>query len=91
MLGANLTAGVPAVSERLATTTAMLVKRGMYAAAASRAATSLLGGVVTGQSTAAIALGTAFNPVAPLFVVAAPGAVVIKIGLSRSASTRAAR
>ena len=67
VLGANVTAGVPAVSERLTTTTAMLAARGMDAVAASRAATSLLGRVVTGQSTV-IAFDTAFNAVALLFV-----------------------
>ncbi|NGO51082.1 DHA2 family efflux MFS transporter permease subunit [Allomesorhizobium camelthorni] len=88
-LGANVTAGVPAVSERLTTTTAALVARGgMDAAAASRAATSLLGKVVTGQSTV-IAFDTAFNAVALLFLIAAPVLVAIKIGLSRYAKARA--
>ena len=90
VLGAHVTAGVPAVSERLTTTTAMLAARGMDAAAASRAATSLLGRVVTGQSTV-IAFDTAFNAVALLFVVAAPVLVTIKIGFSRHAKMRAAR
>lgn len=90
VLGANVTAGVPAVSERLTTTTAMLAARGMDAVAASRAATSLLGRVVTGQSTV-IAFDTAFNAVALLFVIAAPLLVAIKIGLSRNAKMRAAR
>ena len=90
VLGANVTAGVPAVGERLTTTTAMLAARGMDAVAASRAATSLLGRVVTGQSTV-IAFDTAFNAVALLFVIAAPVLVAIKIGLSRYAKMRAAR
>ena len=88
VLGANITAGVPAVSERLTTTAAMLAARGMDAVAASRAATSLLGRVVTGQSTV-IAFDTAFNAVALLFVIAAPVLVTIKIGLSRYAKMRA--
>ena len=88
VLGANVTAGVPAVSERLATTTAMLAARGMDAVAASRAAMSLLGRVVTGQSTV-IAFDTAFNAVALLFVIAAPVLVTIKIGLARYAKMRA--
>ena len=58
--------------------------------AASRAATSLLGRVVTGQSTV-IAFDTAFNAVALLFVIAAPVLVTIKIGFSRHAKMRAAR
>jgi MFS transporter, DHA2 family, multidrug resistance protein len=90
VLGASVTAGRPAVVERLTTTTAMLTAKGMDAAAASRAATSLLGRVVTGQSTV-IAFDTAFNAVALLFVIAAPLLVGIKIGLCRNAKVRAAR
>jgi DHA2 family multidrug resistance protein len=90
VLGASVTAGVPAVNERLAATTAMLAAKGMDAVAASRAATSLLGRVVTGQSTV-IAFDTAFNAVAMLFVVAAPVLVAIKIGFSRYAKMQAAR
>ncbi|OHV83944.1 DHA2 family efflux MFS transporter permease subunit [Ensifer sp. LCM 4579] len=90
VLGANVTAGRPAVIERLTTTTAMLTTQGMDPAAASRAATSLLGRVVTGQSTV-IAFDTAFNAVALLFVIAAPVLVGIKIGLSRYGKARAAR
>ena len=84
VLGANVTAGRPAVFERLATTTAMLAAKGMEPAAASRAATSLLGRLVTGQSTV-IAFDTAFNAVALLFVIAAPVLVGIKIALARHA------
>jgi DHA2 family multidrug resistance protein len=87
VLGASVTAGVPAVSERLTTTTAMLAARGMDAVAASRAATSLLGRIVTGQSTV-IAFDAAFNAVALLFVIAAPVLVTIKIGLSRYTKMR---
>ncbi|APG95627.1 DHA2 family efflux MFS transporter permease subunit [Sinorhizobium americanum] len=90
VLGANVTAGKPAVIERLATTAAMLSAKGMDAAAASRAAASLLGRTVTGQSSV-IAFDTAFNAVALLFVVAAPVLVGIKIGLSRYAKARSAR
>ena len=87
VLGANVAAGVPAVGERLATTTAMFAARGMDAMAASRAAMSLLGRTVAGQS-AVIAFDTAFNAVALLFVVAAPVLVAIKIGLSRRSPGR---
>ncbi|MEH2526985.1 hypothetical protein V1288_004894 [Bradyrhizobium sp. AZCC 2176] len=90
VLGARITAGVPAVSERLTTTAAMLAARGMDATAASRAATSLLGRIVTAQSTV-IAFDTAFNAVALLFVIAAPVLVTIKIGLSRHPKMRVAR
>ena len=89
-LGTNVTPGGAAVIERLTTTTAMLMVKGMDAAAAGRAATSLLGRVVTGQSTV-IAFDTAFIAVALLFVIAAPILVGIKIGLSRYAKVRAAR
>ena len=82
VLGASIAAGVPAVGERLATTAAMLAARGLDAAEASRAATSLLGRIVAGQSTV-IAFNTAFNAVALLFVVAAPVMVAVKIGLAR--------
>ena len=87
VLGANVAAGVPAVGERLAATTAMLAARGMDGMMAGRAAMSLLGRTVTGQSTA-IAFDTAFNAVALLFVVAAPLLVAIKIGLSRGIERR---
>ena len=90
VLGASVTAGVPAVSERLTTMTAMLTARGMDVMAASRAATNLLGRAITGQSTV-IAFDTAFNAVVLLFVVAAPVMVAIKIGLSRYARIRTAR
>jgi DHA2 family multidrug resistance protein len=49
---------------------------------------SLLGRVVTGQSTV-IAFDTAFNAVALLFVVAAPALIAIKVGLSRYAKSQA--
>ncbi|RWD85103.1 MFS transporter [Mesorhizobium sp.] len=88
VLGANVTAGIPAVNERLATTTAMLTARGMDSLAAGRAAISLLGRAVTGQSTV-IAFDTAFNAVALLFVIAAPALIAIKIGLSRFMGKRA--
>jgi DHA2 family multidrug resistance protein len=90
VLGAAVTAGAPAVSERLTAMAAMLAERGMDAATAGRTAMNLLGRVVTGQATV-IAFDTAFNAVALLFVIAAPAVVAIKIGLSRYAKMRAAR
>lgn len=87
ILGASITAGVPAVSERLSTTTAMLASKGLDALAAGRAATSLLGRAVTGQSTV-IAFDTAFLAVALLFVIVAPVLIAVKIGLSRYARMR---
>jgi len=89
VLGASVTAGTPAVSERLAAMSAMLVARGMDGVTAGRAAMALLGRAVTGQSTV-IAFDTAFVSVALLFVVAAPVLVAIKIGFSRYASKHTA-
>jgi MFS transporter, DHA2 family, multidrug resistance protein len=82
VLGANVTAGAPAVSERLAATTALLAARGMEVVSAGRVAVSLLDRTVIGQS-AVIAFDTAFNSVALLFVFAAPMLVAIKVGLRR--------
>lgn len=90
VLGANVAAGKPAVIERLAALTAMLAAKGMDAAAASRAAASLLGRAVTGQS-AVIAFDTAFNAVALLFVFAAPTLVAIKVGFAKYEKAHAAR
>ena len=90
VLGASVTAGLPAVSERLTATTAMFAAKGMDAVAAGRAATSLLGRAVTGQSTV-IAFDTAFTAVALLFVIAAPVLVTIKIAFARYAKMHAAR
>lgn len=85
VLGASVSPGIPALTERLAATTAMLAARGLDAAAASQGARSLLGRAVTGQSTV-IAFDTAFNAVALLFVVAAPLLVATKIVLARVAA-----
>ncbi|WPN56036.1 DHA2 family efflux MFS transporter permease subunit [Pseudomonas sp. P9_31] len=90
VLGANVTPGGAAVIERMTTTTAMLAAKGMDAAAAGRAATSLLGRLVTSQSTV-IAFDTAFIAVALLFVIAAPVLVGIKVGFSRYEKVRASR
>lgn len=87
MLGANIGGSIPVVGERLTATTAMLMARGMDAAAAGRAAVSLLGKAVAGQSTV-IAFDTAFNAIALLFVMAAPLVIAVKVGLSRNAKKR---
>ncbi|MGF6221420.1 DHA2 family efflux MFS transporter permease subunit [Pseudomonas frederiksbergensis] len=90
VLGANVTPGGAAVIERMTTTTAMLSAKGMDAVAAGRAATSLLGRLVTSQSTV-IAFDAAFVAVALLFVIAAPILVGIKIGFARYEKVRASR
>ncbi|MNF35699.1 Multidrug export protein EmrB [compost metagenome] len=90
VLGANVTANASTVIERMTSTTAMLAGKGLDTTVAGRAATSLLGRVVTGQSTV-IAFDSAFNAVALLFVIAAPALVGIKIGLARYAKMRTAR
>src|SRR5690606_4830335 len=82
VLSAHVTPGVPAIGDRLAAMTAMLVTRGIDAADASQAAVGLLGKAVIGQSTV-IAFDTAFNAVALLFVAAAPVLITIKIALAR--------
>jgi DHA2 family multidrug resistance protein len=88
-LGAHVAPGMPTVHERLATTAAGLMDRGMDAAVAVRAAAGLLGRSITGQATV-IAFDTAFNAIALLFVVAAPVLIGIKIGLARRATAQAA-
>ncbi|MDD2058748.1 MFS transporter [Pseudomonas sp. GD03860] len=88
VLGTHVTPGGAALIERLATTTALLAGKGMDAAAAGRAATSLLGRVVSGQSLV-IAFDTAFVAVALLFAVAAPVLVMIKIMFARHAKATA--
>ncbi|HEV7305574.1 MFS transporter [Ensifer sp.] len=85
VLGASITAGAPAVVDRLAVTTAMFGAKGLDAVAAGRAATSMLGRTVTGQSTV-IAFDTAFAAVALLFLFAAPVLVAIKVGLAKRAN-----
>ena len=84
VLAAHVAHGVPAVSERLATTAAMLIGKGMDAGPAGRAAMSLLDKAVVGQS-AVIAFDTAFNAVALIFVFAAPVLVTFKVCLHRFA------
>jgi DHA2 family multidrug resistance protein len=81
VLGANVTSGVSAVSERLTTMATMLTARGMDAFA-GRAAIGLLDRTVIDQCTV-IAFDTAFNAVALLFVFAAPVLITIKIVLHR--------
>jgi DHA2 family multidrug resistance protein len=85
VLGANVTAGVPAVGERLAVTAAMLVAKGQDPAAAAAVSASLLGRAVAGQS-GVIAFATAFNAIALLFVVAAPALIGFKVALGRRRS-----
>ena len=81
VLGANVTAGASAVSERLTTTATMLTARGIDGLA-GRAAIGLLDRIVIEQSTV-IAFDTAFNAVALLFVFAAPVLVTLKVVLHR--------
>lgn len=90
VIGASVNMGAPALTERLAATTAMLASKGLDTAVAGRAATGLLGRAVAGQSTV-IAFDTAFVAVALLFVAAAPVIIALKIGLSRYARSHRAR
>jgi DHA2 family multidrug resistance protein len=83
MLGAAITSGSPALAERIAAITNLLVARVVEASAAAKSATAMVGRAVGGQG-AVIAFDTAFNLVALLFVVGAPCIVAIKILLART-------
>jgi DHA2 family multidrug resistance protein len=82
VLGANITAGLPAVAARLAATSATLAEKGLDAATSARAALTLLGRVVTSQSNL-IAFGTAFYAIVLLFVFAVPVLIAVKIGIAK--------
>jgi DHA2 family multidrug resistance protein len=88
VLAAHVTAGIPALGERLEATAAALAAGGMDAMEANSAALGLLGKAVAGQSTV-IAFDTAFNAVALLFVAAAPVLITIRIALAKLAKGRA--
>src|SRR3546814_2134557 len=66
VLGAAIQTGSPALAERIAATTDLLVSRGVEASAAAKTATAMVGRAVGGQG-AVIAFDTAFNLVALLF------------------------
>jgi DHA2 family multidrug resistance protein len=87
VLGASVTAGVPAFGERLTTMSTILAAGGMDGVAAGRAAMGLLGGALTGQSRV-IAFDTAFAAIALLFLVAAPVLATVKIALVLRAKMR---
>lgn len=87
VLATALSPGTPAVADRLAAMSSLLVARGMDAGPAAKAATAMLGRSVTGQATV-IAFDTAFNAVALLFVAAVPVIVGTKIGLARRTARR---
>jgi len=86
-LGAALNPGSPALVERLASTTSLLIARGVDPAVAASTAASMLGRSVRGQATI-LAFDTAFALIALLFVVAAPMLVAFKIFLARRAARR---
>ena len=87
VLAANVAAGMPAVTERLAGTTSILMGRGMETLTAGKAALAILARTVTAQSTV-IAFDTAFISLALLFVIAVPIVITIKLGLSRARLAR---
>lgn len=82
LLGANVSGGVPAVSERLTATASMLAARGVDGGAINTDAMILLGRTVTRQSMV-LTFNSAFIAVALIFVVAAPILIAIKVGLAR--------
>ncbi|MEN5202547.1 MFS transporter [Pseudomonas wadenswilerensis] len=86
VLGTRVTPGSAAMMERLTSSTALLMDKGMDAAAAARAATNLLGRALSGQAQV-IAFDSAFMAVTLLFAVAAPVLVAIKIGFAKHAKT----
>lgn len=88
ILGAAITSGSPALAERIAATTNLLVSRGVEAGAAAKTATAMVGRAVGGQG-AVIAFDTAFNLVALLFVFGAPCIVAFKILLAKTMGKRA--
>jgi DHA2 family multidrug resistance protein len=90
VLGAHISAGVPAVGERLTLSAAMLASKGLDAAAANALSASLLGSAVAGQSVV-IAFDTAFNAIALFFLIAALVLIGFKAGLHRRSKARAAR
>jgi DHA2 family multidrug resistance protein len=82
VLGASVSAGVPAVGERLAVLRAVLAEHGMEPTTSGRAAMVLMDRAIIGEATV-IAFNAAFNAVALLFVFAAPCLIGIKIVLHR--------
>src|SRR3546814_19025543 len=81
----------PALAERIAATTDLLVSRGVEASAAATTAAAMVGRAVGGQG-AVIAFDTAFNLVALLFVFGAPMIIAFKIFLAKTtASPRSTR
>lgn len=89
VLGAAISAGMPAVGERLTDLRSVLAEHGLEAAMAGRAAMALLDRALIGESTV-IAFNAAFNAVALLFVFAAPCLIAIKITLHRTHRREAA-
>lgn len=87
ILAAHITAGTPAVIQRLGATAAQLMQEGLDAVTAERIATGGLARAAAGQASV-IAFETAFLAVALLFVCAAPILIAVRVGLSRSRATR---
>src|SRR3546814_7159302 len=87
VLGAAIQTGSPALAERIAATTDLLVSRGVEASAAAKTATAMVGRAVGGQG-AVIAFDTAFNLVALLFVFGAPMIIAFKIFLAKKTASR---
>jgi DHA2 family multidrug resistance protein len=87
MLGAVLTPGSHALTERIGEYSALLVGRGMDPGTAASAARALIARTLGGQGTV-IAFNTAFIAVALMFVAAVPIIVAVKVVLARQASRR---
>lgn len=86
-LAAHITAGTPAVIQRLGATAAQLMREGLDAVTAERIATGSLARAAAGQASI-IAFETAFVAIALLFVCAAPGLILVRLALSRWHATK---
>jgi len=89
ILGAALTPGSQALTDRMGEYSALLVERGLDPGPAAAAARTLLARALGGQGTV-MAFNTAFIAVALMFVVAVPVVVAVKVALARRTSRRSA-
>lgn len=90
VLGANISAGVSNVGDRLTASASLLAERGLDTQASTRGAITLLSRAVTEQSMV-IAFDAAFAAVAFMFLFAAPVLLGLKFALSRYGTGAALR
>ena len=87
ILASHVTAGTPAVIQRLAATAGQLMQKGLDSVTAERIATSGLARIAGGQASV-LAFETAFLAVALLFVCAAPVLILVRLSLSNWHATK---